>query len=107
MAISRAQLLKELLPGLNELFDIEYKKYGNPLGVEMTEEDKGSVVHIPPQTLLDTWRSVFGDEAARMQVVMQMQENDTLTRIGQWLYSHDYLQLDEVRDVYYTRSTQI
>jgi len=28
MGISRAQLLKELLPGLNALFGLEYKKYG-------------------------------------------------------------------------------
>lgn len=28
MAITRAQLLKELLPGLNELFGLEYKRYG-------------------------------------------------------------------------------
>ena len=28
MALSRAQLLKELLPGLNALFGLEYKKYG-------------------------------------------------------------------------------
>jgi len=28
MAISRSQLLKELLPGLNALFGMEYKKYG-------------------------------------------------------------------------------
>ena len=28
MAISRAQLLKELLPDLNDLFDMEYAKYG-------------------------------------------------------------------------------
>ena len=27
MAISRADLLKELLPGLNELFGMEYKTY--------------------------------------------------------------------------------
>ena len=29
MAISRAQLLKELLPGLNALFGLEYEKYEN------------------------------------------------------------------------------
>jgi len=29
MAISRAQLLKELLPGLNALFGLEYAKYGD------------------------------------------------------------------------------
>ena len=28
MAISRAQLLKELLPGLNALFGMEYERYG-------------------------------------------------------------------------------
>ena len=28
MAISRAQLLKELLPGLNALFGLEYETYG-------------------------------------------------------------------------------
>jgi hypothetical protein len=28
MAISRAQLLKELLPGLNALFGMEYQRYG-------------------------------------------------------------------------------
>ena len=28
MAISRAQLLKELLPGLNALFGLEYASYG-------------------------------------------------------------------------------
>ena len=27
MAISRAQLLKELLPGLNALFGMEYERY--------------------------------------------------------------------------------
>ena len=29
MAISRAQLLKELLPGLNALFGLEYAKYAD------------------------------------------------------------------------------
>ena len=29
MAISRAQMLKELIPGLNALFGLEYKKYAN------------------------------------------------------------------------------
>ena len=29
MAISRAQLLKELLPGLNALYGLEYEKYEN------------------------------------------------------------------------------
>jgi hypothetical protein len=31
MAISRADLLKELLPGLNQLFGMEYEKYNRNL----------------------------------------------------------------------------
>ena len=44
MAISRAQLLKELLPGLNALFGLEYAKYGEEhteifeMGFSITEE---------------------------------------------------------------------
>ena len=32
MAISRAQLVKELEPGLNALFGLEYKQYANEHG---------------------------------------------------------------------------
>ena len=38
MAISRASLLKELLPGLNALFGLEYAKYENEHG-EIYEEE--------------------------------------------------------------------
>ena len=38
MAISRAQLLKELFPGLNALFGLEYEKYDDEL-TEIYEED--------------------------------------------------------------------
>jgi len=31
MAITRADLLKELLPGLNALFDLEYSKYSDEI----------------------------------------------------------------------------
>lgn len=31
MAITRSDLLKELLPGLNALFDLEYSKYSNEI----------------------------------------------------------------------------
>jgi hypothetical protein len=31
MPISRSELLKELLPGLNELFDMEYKTYAGKI----------------------------------------------------------------------------
>jgi len=31
MAITRADLLKELMPGLNALFDLEYSKYSDEI----------------------------------------------------------------------------
>ncbi len=38
MAISRAQLVKELEPGLNALFGLEYKRYENQHAEIYTEE---------------------------------------------------------------------
>ena len=37
MAISRAQLVKELEPGLNALFGLEYKQYGEHAEIFDTE----------------------------------------------------------------------
>lgn len=53
MAISRAQLLKELLPGLNALFGLEYKKYEN----EHTEifEQESSERSFEEETKLSTF----------------------------------------------------
>jgi hypothetical protein len=42
MAISRSELLKELLPGLNELFGIEYRKYGDGRGHEKNRQIHGA-----------------------------------------------------------------
>ena len=46
MAISRAQLLKELLPGLNALFGLEYEKYeGEHAEIYETENYRCSKWH--------------------------------------------------------------
>ena len=45
MAISRAQLVKELEPGLNALFGLEYKRYENQHAHHQTnllETERGS-----------------------------------------------------------------
>lgn len=42
MAISRKQLLAELLPGLNELFDIEYRKYDDNNRRERNKQAHGA-----------------------------------------------------------------
>lgn len=41
MMISRKQLLAELLPGLNELFGIEYRKYGDERRYERNRQIHG------------------------------------------------------------------
>ena len=38
MAISRAQLVKELEPGLNALFGLEYKQYANEHGLRFSTQ---------------------------------------------------------------------
>ena len=42
MAISRSKLLKELLPGLNELFRIEYEKYDDNNRLERNKQAHGA-----------------------------------------------------------------
>ena len=44
-AISRAQLLKELLPGLNALFGLEYERYGEEYK-EIFEIEKIGRAHV-------------------------------------------------------------
>ena len=41
MPISRSELLKELLPGLNALFGIEYRKYGDGYRYERNRQIHG------------------------------------------------------------------
>jgi hypothetical protein len=48
MAISRAQLVKELEPGLNALFGLEYKNYANEHAAIFDTEnsDRSNVIRI-------------------------------------------------------------
>ncbi len=48
MAISRAQLVKELEPGLNALFGLEYKQYANAV----------AYTHLTLPTIYTVWISV-------------------------------------------------
>ena len=49
MAISRSQLVKELEPGLNALFGLEYKRYENQHAEIYTTENL-SLIHISEPT---------------------------------------------------------
>ena len=50
MAISRAQLVKELEPGLNALFGLEYKQYANEAAEIFDSESSLSLIHISEPT---------------------------------------------------------
>lgn len=56
MAITRTDLLKELMPGLNALFDLEYSKHSNEIfpdkdyTVEVDFGHEGTTQHIPNGT---------------------------------------------------------
>jgi hypothetical protein len=45
MAISRSQLVKELEPGLNALFGMEYKRYENEHDCNLFRRDR-LIVHL-------------------------------------------------------------
>lgn len=48
MAITRADLLKELMPGLNALFDLEYSKYSGEINGnkhEIRVDFDGKAIH--------------------------------------------------------------
>jgi hypothetical protein len=64
MAISRAQLLKEILPGLNTLFNTQY--YGDPSTwfkdqKIMNRPHMQEVQKVPLPTLLNIWLALFGE----------------------------------------------
>ena len=52
MAISRNQLVKELEPGLNALFGLEYKQYENQSAEIYTVYIPGRIVHSNPALVL-------------------------------------------------------
>lgn len=61
MAISRAQALKELLPGLNALFGLEYAKYEDEhAGSHSPAESKGFMCRVRKRGLGSGQRKAQG-----------------------------------------------
>src|SRR5579864_7888995 len=70
MAISRAQLMKELVPGLNALFGLEYKRYEEEhkeiFAIETSErsfEEETKVTGFGPAPVKNEGQAVTYDEA--------------------------------------------
>jgi hypothetical protein len=100
MAISRAQLLKELLPGLNTLFNTQY--YGDP-STWFKKEDVVNRPHIqeieklPSSVLLDIWLARFGEtvtaEVIRTEGVID--KDSYIGVVGEVLATRGYLNYDK------------
>jgi len=64
MAISRADIVKELLPELNRLFDIEYDeglpiKMGTVVRTKYGDVKNKAFIGVSVDTLLGLWMSIF------------------------------------------------
>jgi hypothetical protein len=107
MAISRAQLLKELLPGLNTLFNTEY--YGDPAtwfhnkrDVNMYTEE---VRKIPLVVLRNIWLARFGEVVLSQSVHDDgiLEQDNYMHAVGNRLADEGYLTYDQHRQAYHLR----
>lgn len=107
MAISRAQLLKELLPGLNSLFNTQY--YGNPATWFHNKMDKNiyndEVLKIPMSALYNIWLARFGEIVSSTTIHDEgiLEPNNYLQAVGQRLAMEGYLMYDTITEAYYLR----
>jgi hypothetical protein len=104
MAITRKDLLRELMPGLNALFDVEYslfKKYGQDDEVDkhkyQTEAKK-----LPIKVCRDMWIIKYGNEAVSMELVNE--QDPLIWEIGNRLWWNNDLEYDKERDTFKCRS---
>lgn len=105
MAISRAQLLKELLPGLNTLFNTQY--YGDPATWFKKEMDKNmynnEVLKIPMNALYNIWLARFGEVVPSTTIHDEgiLEQDNYLHAVGQRLAMEGYLIYDKNTQSYY------
>jgi hypothetical protein len=102
MAITRAELLKELLPGLNELFKTQYKAFQIEQGTQfMSAENKKQIAEITPQVAYDLWTVAFGSAINTDEFYEKVHGNEYLMNISQYLYESDLLKVNLNNDRYY------
>ena len=104
MAITRKELLRELLPGINALFDVEYslfKKYGQ--GDEVDKHNyQTEAKSIPIKVCRDMWVIKYGNEPVDDSTIA---EQDQFTwEIGNRLFWAGALEHDEQTLTYTCRS---
>jgi hypothetical protein len=102
MAITRTQLLKELLPGLNELFKTQYRVFQIEQGTQfMSPETKKLMEEVPLQAAYDLWTVAFGNEIDNAEFYEKVEGNEYLKSISQYLYECELLKADLSTSRYY------
>jgi hypothetical protein len=107
MAISRAQLLKELLPGLNTLFNTQY--YGDPATWFARKMDKNiyndEVSKVPMSALYNIWLARFGEVVPSTTLHAEgiLEQDNYMHAVGSKLAMVGYLYYDPATEAYYLR----
>jgi hypothetical protein len=107
MAISRAQLLKELLPGLDKIFSDQY--YGDPSTWFHNKMDKNiyndEVSKVPMSALYNIWLARFGEVVPSTTIHDEgiLEQDNYLQAVGQKLAMEGYLMYDKATEAYYLR----
>ncbi len=102
MAISRTQLVKELLPGLDALFAEQYNAYRIEQGMKfMTPEAKKIMEEVPLQVAYDLWTVAFGDVIDNDEFYEKVHGDEYLMLISQYLYTFNLLKGDSATRRYY------
>jgi len=104
MAISRQQIVKELLPGLNKLFGDEYAKW-KPIDMDTFKNKKYSDVKnkafigVSVDTLLGLWMSIFPDGLCPVDDVSKLSED--MLDVGRVLRDEGILKYRHSNYMYY------
>jgi len=104
MAISRQQIVKELLPGLNKLFGDEYAKW-KPIDMDTFKNKKHSdvknkaFINVSVDTLLGLWMSIFPTGFAELKDVESISED--MRDVGRVLRDEGILKFNHNTYMYY------
>lgn len=107
MAISRAQLLKELLPGLDKIFSDQY--YGDPSTWFHNKMDKNiyndEVSKVPMSALYNIWLARFGEVVPSTTIHAEgiLEQDNYLQAVGHRLAMEGYLLYDISTQAYHLR----
>ena len=106
MAVSRQQLAKELLPGLNKLFGDEYAKW-KPINMDTFNNKKHSdiknkaFINVSVDTLLGLWMSIFPTGFCETTEVNKL--SDDMIDVGRMLRDEGILKFNNNTSMYYIK----